>query len=82
MKKQIAAALVITLLTTTANAAEITGFYIKNGRWVIDGSANEDVAEVIMSVSGDENNQLTDIRQQDLDGGSFSFDLPTITANR
>lgn len=81
MKKQIAAALVITLLTTTANAVEITGFYIKNGRWVIDGSANEDAAEVIMSVSGDENNQLTDIRQQDLDGGSFSFDLPTITAN-
>ena len=81
MKKQIAAALVITLMTTTANAAEITRFYIKNGRWVIDGSANRDAAEVIMSVSGDEHNQLADIRQQDLDGGSFSFDLPEITAN-
>lgn len=81
MKKSIAAIISIALLSQTAYAAVINDFNIKNGRWVVEGTTNENVSSVIMSVSSDDDGGLTDIRESTVANNSFSFDLPIISAN-
>lgn len=81
MKKSIAAAMSLIFLSQTAQAAVIENFNIKKGRWVIEGTANEDANGVIMSVSSEDSDDLADIREKRINNTDFSFDLPVISAN-
>lgn len=78
MKRKFISVLMISaLLFSHVEAARIDSVKMTDGVWVVEGTANDNSAEVIMSVTG--GNGLADIRQQTIENGNkFSFELPEI----